>query len=361
MKGMKTLMNETGKIARGNLVALAAALGLALAFGPVLAATIVVPTTSNPDIQDGINAAGSGDTVLLKAKCNSAISAHCGFNGLYHQGVDIDRKITLNCSGAILDGDVPLGKKGERTDAGVTTEFDGPTQLSGDGIDILSDGDGTTIVNCTIKNFGGDGIEVNDADGVTIRNNRLINNDSGDGGLDINSADDYLVERNTAIENDGDGFDIDNTVKTLFENNLAKDNGREGFRIGNDSDSNTFKNNRAIGNAEDGFEIDDSSSGTNTLIKNTIKRNFGDGIDIDSNTDDTVIDGNRVIGNRGTGIENDGKDDTIIKDNTMRGNRTDLAGKGDDCDAFPDEATDGGGNTFDTGGFDVCTPGTGDE
>ncbi len=74
--------------------------------------------------------------------------------------------------------------------------------------------------------------------------------------------------------------------------------------------------------------------------------------------------------NRGTGIENDGGagGDTIIKNNTMKGNRTDLAGKGDDgncttacgvCDAAA--ATDGGGNTFVTGGFKVCTPGTGDE
>jgi len=193
MKGMKTLMNETGKITNLNLVALAAALALALAFAPAQAATITVPSTANPEIQDGIDAALAFDTVLLKTKCNSAISAHCGFNGLYHQGVDIDRKITLNCSGAILDADVPLGKKGETTDGGATTEFVGPIRLGGDGVDILSDGDGTTIVNCTIRNFKDNGIEVNDADGVTIRRNTLINND-GDGGLDINSSDDYLVE-----------------------------------------------------------------------------------------------------------------------------------------------------------------------
>ena len=46
------------------------------------------------------------------------------------------------------------------------------------------------------------------------------------------------------------------------------------------------------------------------------------------------------------------------------GNRTDIAGKGDDfsggtCDNG--SATDGGSNVFVTGGVDVCTPGTGDE
>ena len=72
--------------------------------------------------------------------------------------------------------------------------------------------------------------------------------------------------------------------------------------------------------------------------------------------------------NRGTGIENDGGagGDTIIKNNTMKGNRTDLAGKGDDdtdtgCSGFAGGVDDGFGNTFTTGGFDECTPGTGDE
>ncbi len=43
MKGMKTLMNETGKISNLNLVTLSAALALGLAFAPALAATIVAP------------------------------------------------------------------------------------------------------------------------------------------------------------------------------------------------------------------------------------------------------------------------------------------------------------------------------
>ncbi len=59
-----------------------------------------------------------------------------------------------------------------------------------------------------------------------------------------------------------------------------------------------------------------------------------------------------------------------LKDNLMRGNRVDLAGRGDTSDptpgppalvSIPDQAVDGGGNTFTTGGFDVCVENTGDE
>ena len=83
--------------------------------------------------------------------------------------------------------------------------------------------------------------------------------------------------------------------------------------------------------------------------------------------EDTVIDGNRILNNRGTGIENDAGSDTDIKNNVVKGNHTDIAGRGDDFDFDGGEctgaaaATDGGSNVFDTGGFEVCTPGTGDE
>ena len=108
-----------------------------------------------------------------------------------------------------------------------------------------------------------------------------------------------------------------------------------------------------------------------TLLKNTSSRNFGDGIDITTGPGSKlVLDGNKVFNNRnGTGIENNGGTDTTLKDNTMRGNRTDLAGRGSsttgsgggesDCELDP--AVDGGGNVFTTGGFKVCTPFTGDE
>ncbi len=135
-----------------------------------------------------------------------------------------------------------------------------------------------------------------------------------------------------------------------------------------------FINNRAMRNARDGFRIRRTFGGadpsnSNTFLRNRIVRNDGDGIDIDdSGIDGTVIDGNRITNNRGTGIEDDADDgETAIKNNVVKGNRTDIAGKGDDliglspnvCDNG--SATDGGSNVFVTGGFDVCTPGTGDE
>ena len=213
-------------------------------------------------------------------------------------------------------------------------------------------------INCN------DSVEVDvDDEGVCggpIIGNRSIRN-VDDHGFDLHDLDDTTVSGNKSIGNEDEGFYCNSCKDVLFENNLARDNGGNGFEQtapnGDVNERIIYKNNRSIGNDRDGFEINDSA--TLTLIRNTVNKNNGDGIDIDDGTTDVVIDGNRVFRNRGTGIENDGGSDTDLKNNVVKGNRTDIAGRGDSCSNAP--ATDGGSNTFVTGGFKVCSPGTGDE
>jgi len=211
-----------------------------------------------------------------------------------------------------------------------------------EGFDI--DGDRNTITrNRAIENQGGgfdidctDGGDIDDVCTGLITKNRSLRNISN--GFEINGFDDTTISRNRSIGNEDDGFDLEDINDSLVDRNLAQDNGEDGFEI-SDNDKTTYSNNRSIGNSEDGFRLSDSSSETVTLLKNTILRNDGDGIDIDDDlgpTSKIVLDGNRVIGNRGTGIENDNDAETSLKDNFMSGNRTDLAGKGDDIDTTPD-------------------------
>ena len=199
-----------------------------------------------------------------------------------------------------------------------------------------------------------DGPDPDDTCTMEITNNRSLR--GTDDGFELSDFDKSSVYENTAIGNEDNGFDCEACNEVVFSNNLARDNGENGF-LDDMGGKNTYKGNRSIRNGKDGYQINDALASTMSLIKNTARKNFADGIDI--------IDGNIVKNNRGTGIESDGGSDAVIKNNTMKGNRTDLAGKGDDdiispeCDGSAGAATDGGGNTFTTGDFDVCTPGTG--
>ena len=201
--------------------------------------------------------------------------------------------------------------------------------------------------------------------GGPITNNRAIRN-ADEQGFELDDLNKTTISRNTAIKNEEKGFDMHNSRNLLIEHNLARDNGEHGFEQSGSGSTNTYMNNRSTGNGRDGFRIT-SSPDDLTMVKNRADKNNGDGIDIDSSgTEDVTLEANRVIGNRGTGIETDGGSDAILKDNIMKGNRVDLAGRGDnDNDFSPDAcddemnnpAFDGGGNVFATGGFDFCTPG----
>ena len=77
MKGMMGI----GRIARGSLVAPASLFALVLGFGPALAATIVVPSPPNFIIQDAVDAALPGDTIIIKKCGPTPLLGVCGPNG----------------------------------------------------------------------------------------------------------------------------------------------------------------------------------------------------------------------------------------------------------------------------------------
>ena len=89
-------MKVTGRIAQGRLVALSAAVALALAFGPALAATINVPGDFST-VQAALNSADPGDTVVVAKSCGAVGVGFCGESGVYHETLVLEDKdrITL--------------------------------------------------------------------------------------------------------------------------------------------------------------------------------------------------------------------------------------------------------------------------
>ncbi len=68
-------------------------------------------------IQDALNSADPGDTVVVAKSCGAVGAGFCGESGVYHETLvlkDKDR-ITLKCNGAVFDGAVSSAATGEES------------------------------------------------------------------------------------------------------------------------------------------------------------------------------------------------------------------------------------------------------
>lgn len=233
------------------------------------------------------------------------------------------------------------------------------------GSGIVAEGKGNLLTVNTVAGSGEHGFLVSDSgSGASLAQN--VSQRNGGNGFMVRmhdaetAAPTFSARGNTARENTGDGFAFHSTANLVFRENLAILNGGPGVRE-TDSDFNLYNANRLESNQGDGF-LFDGAGGTTVVSNNTVLTNLGDGIDFDRTYTDgsngpVTVSGNLVQRNGGTGIEND-KPETAINLNRVSGNRTDIAGAGDET---PATGVVGSfiGNLFTTGGATTSTPGTG--
>lgn len=226
------------------------------------------------------------------------------------------------------------------------------------------EGRSNRLSNNAVFGSGGHGFVVADSGSTALLERNVAQRNSGHGFaltlLPPADTETALVSGNNSRENVGDGFTIQNTARLVFRENRASLNGGRGVSE-TDSDFNLYDANRVDGNLGDGF-LFEGAGGTTVVSNNRVIANLGDGIDLDRTATDAengpiTISGNFVQRNGGTGIEND-KPGTLIDLNRATGNRTDIAGAGDQT---PSVGTVGSftGNIFSTGGATTSTPGTG--
>lgn len=208
-------------------------------------------------IQDGINAAETGDTVLI-------------LPGTYHENIVLQKEVVI-ASRFIFTGD--------------SADISG-TIIDGQAKDyvfyVANPKDGqSAIIGLTIKN-GDDGIMASAP--LALLNNLIIENNDG---IDYETGSGGICKNNVFRNNTDDGIDLDGTLYHMhIENNAIYNNDDDGIEIrlhsytGEPSIA-TIINNKIFGNGEDGIQfIDyaDTTKRTYRLERNLIYNNAMAGI-----------------------------------------------------------------------------------
>ena len=198
---------------------------------------------------------------------------------------------------------------------------------------FLYRGHHSTITNCTVKNYHGDGISFQQSQYVQVENCSCTGNTHL--GLHPGSGSQHPTIRLCHSENNGRiGLFLCWRVKHgLFENNDLFGNGDTGISIGHKDTDNIFRNNRSFRNGSEGIlfrnESEPMGGHRNTFENNQILDNGGEksgyGVRILGETHDLTFTNNRIGNNETTnqriGIHIGEKADHIhLNDNDLSGN-----------------------------------------
>lgn len=144
---------------------------------------------------------------------------------------------------------------------------------------FLYRGFGTTIRNCTVRNYNGDGISFQQSNDVVVEGCTSENNTSL--GLHPGSGSQRPTVRNCVARKNGeDGLFLCWRVRHgLFEQNVLEGNGRYGISIGHKDSDNLLRLNKVLGNNEEGIFFRNESLGMaghrNQIEENLIENNGG--------------------------------------------------------------------------------------
>jgi hypothetical protein len=296
--------------ARFLKIAAACALFLTLARETATAATINVPA-DQPTIQDGINAAASGDVVLVApgTYTEQIIFAGPPVKVASSGGPSVT---TINGNGGPV---VTFATTGVLTGFTITGGVNGTTAGAGGGILVKNSTSPMIFGNIITGNSacrGGGGIAV-DTSSPTIESNTITNNSqiaicsggSGGGGILVEGEGAAMILDNTISNNswssgDGGGISLNGAGETVIMNNLVTGNlatgsfdgggnpSATGGGIATDNDSDPFVeqnvivNNKADLGAGVAFSVPLGSAGplitNNTIIGNSATRGFSSAI-----------------------------------------------------------------------------------
>lgn len=254
--------------------ALAIAFILSVSVQAQAASIMVGPEES---IQDAIDRAGPGETILVKG-------------GVHMESLSINRSVHL------------VGEDRTRIDAGATNC----------GVVLLSGAKGSSVSGFEIRSSGGIGIYI-------LSDDNSISNNSITGCLDairIERAAHNQI-RGNSVNNNTNGIVLYDSNENVIEENLVQDNDRNeesdcGITLAY-SHKNAIVKNELTNNGDAGISLRASSN--NTISENRISRNDWYGILLTQSSDGNRIAENEVFENEDSGIYLEGSRYNILKAN----------------------------------------------
>ena len=291
-------------------VALAVLFFTAVAPAVVSAATIYVPEGGNQTIQQAVNNATAGDTIIVH-------------DGTYHENVNVDgvahltirsENGTANCIVNASDSNdyVFEVSRDYMNISGFTIE--NATGQGRRGIYLGGAAHCNISDNIVSNNYGGIRLESSSYNNITGNN---VSWNTGTGILVIHSDAGYNnITDNIADHNGHNGIEIVRSGNCIVENNTANENNNSGIYLFDDSESNDIIGNTANSNREYGIHLC-SGSDNNFITNNTANDNTEEegskGIVIEESSNNTlthnVANGNREIG---FWVYNDALNNTLI-------------------------------------------------
>ncbi|KQL46073.1 hypothetical protein AN963_13830 [Brevibacillus choshinensis] len=250
-----------------------------------------------PTIQDGVNAAGGGDVVLVA-------------DGIYHEDVVLAEKLNIR---VIADGDNVVLDGGGILAIAFTLQVSLGIEIKGFTIQnyvnvgiFLDDSSENNLIRNSIKNVGANGIELGGSVGVLVWQNK-IENASGSG-IKVFGKSSFLVE-NHILNAGNHGIETASTSSLLVAENSIEGAVGNGLQISSSSNNFIVKN-RIQKSQGNGISLDAFSG---VISDNHVKKNQQNGIFVDVNSEANSIEENVIEENNQNGIEINGNNNAFIR------------------------------------------------